>query len=107
MAKQPAGPPMTLGNMRALGVQRRVAYYPNDRPRVSRATARALHHWAIDRPVSDPLLSAFLWVSVAEDSVIHDLSGASLPDGWCIGHLLKLQASRRHAFGRQAKRLVL
>ena len=29
-AKQPAGPPMTLGNMRALGVQRLVASCLND-----------------------------------------------------------------------------
>jgi hypothetical protein len=28
--KQPAGPPMTLGNMRELGVQRLVASYLND-----------------------------------------------------------------------------
>ena len=28
--KQPAGPPMTLGNMRQLGVQRLVAYCLND-----------------------------------------------------------------------------
>ena len=30
MAKQPPGPPMTLGNMRALGVQRLVASCLND-----------------------------------------------------------------------------
>jgi hypothetical protein len=28
--KQPTGPPMTLGNMRELGVQRLVAYCLND-----------------------------------------------------------------------------
>jgi hypothetical protein len=44
---------------------------------------------------------------VVEDFVIHDLSGESFPDRWCAGYLLKVQASRRHAFGRQAKRLVL
>jgi hypothetical protein len=79
----PHGPPMTLDN-------------------VSQATARALPHWAIDRRVSDPL--SHRW---AEDFVIHDLSSASLPDRWCDGHVLKLQASRRDTFGRQAKRLVL
>jgi hypothetical protein len=79
----PHGPPMTLDN----GPQ---------------ATALALHHWAIDRRVSDPLSHGR-----AEDFVIHDLSGALLPDRWCDGHLLKLQTSRRDAFGRQAKRLVL
>jgi hypothetical protein len=54
---------------------------------VSQATAPALHHWAIDRRVSDPLSN--WW---AEDFVIHDLSGAPLPDRWCDDHLLKLQA---------------
>ena len=30
MSKQPHGPPMTLGNMRELGVQRLIAYCLND-----------------------------------------------------------------------------
>jgi hypothetical protein len=37
--KQPAGPPMTLGNMRALGVQHLIAYCHNDACR---------HHALID-----------------------------------------------------------
>jgi hypothetical protein len=58
----------------------------------------------IDRRVSGLL---FLRVSGPEDFVIHDLSGASPSDRWCHGHLHKLQASRRHTFGQQAKQLVL
>jgi hypothetical protein len=53
--------------------------------------------------VNGPLL----FVGGTEDFVIHGLSGAPPPDRWCHGHLLKLQASRRHTFDRQAKQLML
>jgi hypothetical protein len=64
---------------------------------MSHATAPALHDWAIDRRVSDPLSHGW-----AEDFVIHDLSSAPfLIDGVMIICSSRKLRAATHSAGKQ------
>jgi hypothetical protein len=57
MTKQPAGPPMTLGNMRELGVQRLVASCLNDANGLVRGAYRPKKPWLIATRANFPVLN--------------------------------------------------
>jgi hypothetical protein len=67
----------------------------------ARSRPPSMHHWAIDCRAS-----GLLSYGCVEDFVIDDFSGAPLSHRWCDGYLLKLQASRRYSFNRQARQAI-